>query len=59
LAKRLLKGHEYGRLLALLTASLWFASPEVVEASMNGLETGLYFPASLATTDLFAVFIER
>jgi hypothetical protein len=42
----------------MLVAGLWFASPTIVKHSMNGLETGLYFLASLATLNLFAKFIE-
>ena len=42
----------------MLVAGLWFASPTIVNHSMNGLETGLYFLVSLATLNLFASFIE-
>jgi len=58
LARKLLRGHPDGRPLAMLVASLWFASPLIVKHSMNGLETGLYLLVSLATLDLFAGFIE-
>ena len=59
MARRLLKGHPDGHPLAMIVASLWFASPTIVSHSMNGLETGLYFLVSLATLNLFARFVEN
>src|SRR5262249_7535101 len=59
LLTNLLKGQPDGRALALLVASLWFVSPTIVKHSMNGLETGLYFFASLATLSVLAKFIEN
>jgi hypothetical protein len=55
LAKKLLERHRDGSLLAMLAAALWFASPTIVKHSMNGLETGVYFLASIATVYLFAL----
>lgn len=37
----------YGRHAAMLIAALWFSAPQVVPASMNGLETGVYYAAVL------------
>lgn len=39
----LFAGRPNGREVAALAAAAWFASPIVVEHSMNALETGLYF----------------
>lgn len=40
--------------IAFLSAALWFASPLIIKHSMNGLETGLYYLAIIAT--LFCYF---
>jgi hypothetical protein len=42
-----------GRELALLAAALWLAAPRILEHSMNGLETGLYYLAIAATLDYY------
>ena len=54
LSRKLLRGHPDERMLSMLVASLWFASPTIVGLSMNGLETGLYLLVSLVTLNLFA-----
>lgn len=40
--------------LALLVAALWFASPLIVNHSMNGLETGLYYLSIIATIQYYS-----
>lgn len=59
LVKKLLIDNPDGRPLAMLVAGLWFASPTIVKLSMNGVETGLYFLASIGTLYLFATFVDE
>jgi hypothetical protein len=59
LLQKLLANHPDGPALSILTASFWFASPTIVQHSMNGLETGLYLLVSLSTLSLVASFVEQ
>jgi hypothetical protein len=56
LARRLLAGRPRADAHALLAAALWFASPQIVQASMNGLETGLLLAVTALTADAFAAW---
>ncbi|MGE3532892.1 MAG: hypothetical protein AB7I12_14065 [Steroidobacteraceae bacterium] len=44
---------QYGREIAMITAALWFAAPKIIDHSMNGLETGVYYLAILATLQFY------
>lgn len=48
LGQALLRDLPFGNDIALLAAALWFASPLVLNHSMNGLETGVYYLAITA-----------
>jgi hypothetical protein len=50
---RVLSGLRHGRELALLTAALWFAAPGIIDHSMNGLETCVYYLAILVTLQFY------
>jgi hypothetical protein len=49
LAQSVLRDLPFARDTALLASALWFASPFIVNHSMNGLETGMYHLAIIAT----------
>jgi Dolichyl-phosphate-mannose-protein mannosyltransferase len=49
------KGSRGGNEIAALAAAAWFASPIVVEHSMNALETGLYFLTTAVAMRYFVV----
>jgi len=49
LVRSVLRDLPFGRDIALLASALWFASPFIVNHSMNGLETGMYHLAIAAT----------
>jgi hypothetical protein len=51
----LFTGRPNGREVAALAAAAWFASPIVVEHSMNALETGLYFLTTALVMRYFVV----
>lgn len=51
----LFRGRPGGDEIAALAAAAWFASPIVVEHSMNALETGLYFLTTAVTMRYFVV----
>ena len=44
---------------ATIVAALWFASPIIVSISMNGLETGVYHLALLATMAFYLHAVQR
>jgi hypothetical protein len=49
------QGSPRGKEIATLAAAAWFASPIVVEHSMNALETGLYFLTTALAMRYFVV----
>ncbi|ADH86448.1 glycosyltransferase family 39 protein [Desulfurivibrio alkaliphilus] len=49
LARRLLSEYRWGEGAASLAAGLWFASPVVINRTLNGLETGNYMVMILLT----------
>ena len=49
LAITLFKPWKISANIAFLLAALWFASPLIIKHSMNGLETGVYFLAIIAS----------
>ena len=56
LALRVLAGRANADAHALLAAALWFASPQIVQASMNGLETGLLLAVTALSANAFAAW---
>jgi len=50
---RVFAGLRHGRELAILSAAVWFAAPKIVDHSMNGLETGVYYLAILVTLNYY------
>jgi len=54
-AMQVYAGLAYRRALALITSSLWFAAPQIVAHSMNGLETGVYHLAILCTLNFYLI----
>ena len=49
LVQSVLRDLPHARDIAFLASALWFASPFIVKHSMNGLETGIYYLAIVAT----------
>lgn len=51
--EKVLGNLRHGRELAMISAASWFAAPQIVEHSMNGLETGVYYLALLYTLNFY------
>ncbi|HEY8122975.1 MAG TPA: hypothetical protein VII78_16760 [Myxococcota bacterium] len=56
LAQRILAGRPNAQAHALLAGALWFAAPQIVQASMNCLETGLMLAVTALTANAFAAW---
>lgn len=53
LGQRVFAGMRHGNELAALSAAAWFAAPKIVDHSMNGLETGVYYLAIVVTLNYY------
>lgn len=54
---KIFSGLRHGRELAIVSAALWFAAPQIIKHSMNGLETGVYYLAILFTLNYYLAVV--